>query len=144
MSACLELGSVRKLGVKMRAAKETVKSFLLALEPLYSRASQSSPLGEWFLFLAVKTSNLLTSGSSACFWREIHSPLRFCLFSFLSLHTFSFSLPLPLSLSLLMVWSYLFFKFIVVSSRNKPFLKRPSLLIVCRTYSHYDFFPYIF
>lgn len=53
------------------AAKEMVKSFLPSLKLYYSRNFFFSPLGGQFLFLVVKISNPLTSGSCAGFWLEV-------------------------------------------------------------------------
>lgn len=68
---CYGLVRVGKHGVKVGAAKEIVKSFLLVLEALLFKDFCIPPFGGWFLFSVVKGSNPLTSGSCACFWLEV-------------------------------------------------------------------------
>lgn len=64
VSTCHGLVSVRKHGVRMRTAKKKSEiSFFLVLESLLFKDISPLPLGRWLLFLVVKTSNPLISGS---------------------------------------------------------------------------------
>lgn len=53
------------------AAKEMVKSFMPSLKLYYSRIFFFFSFGWAVLFLVVKVSNPLTSGSCAGFWMEV-------------------------------------------------------------------------